>query len=108
MNGMQSNQQLVKLGPAKNISTRASRFLATLLILATALIPAMAQTVNQTKAAHGDPVDWVNPYIGSGSGPIGYGGTMPFVTQDKPATRERGHWEPQKLQALAAAPLMRR
>jgi predicted alpha-1,2-mannosidase len=27
-----------------------------------------------------DVVSWVNPYIGSGSGPIGYGGTMPFVT----------------------------
>jgi predicted alpha-1,2-mannosidase len=27
-----------------------------------------------------DPVEWVNPLIGSGSGAIGYGGTMPFVT----------------------------
>ena len=27
-----------------------------------------------------DPVDWVNPYIGTGSGPTGYGHTMPFVT----------------------------
>ncbi len=27
-----------------------------------------------------DAVDWVNPYIGTGSGAIGYGGTMPFVT----------------------------
>ena len=27
-----------------------------------------------------DPVDWVNLDIGTGSGPIGYGGTMPFVT----------------------------
>jgi predicted alpha-1,2-mannosidase len=26
------------------------------------------------------PVDWVNLYIGTGGGPIGYGGTMPFVT----------------------------
>jgi predicted alpha-1,2-mannosidase len=25
------------------------------------------------------PVDWVNELIGTGSGPIGYGGTMPFV-----------------------------
>jgi len=34
-------------------------------------------------AAHAqkrDVVDWVNPYIGTGSGAIGYGGTMPFVT----------------------------
>jgi predicted alpha-1,2-mannosidase len=27
-----------------------------------------------------DAIDWVNPYIGTGSGKIGYGGTMPFVT----------------------------
>ncbi len=27
-----------------------------------------------------DAVEWVNPYIGTGSGSIGYGGTMPFVT----------------------------
>lgn len=27
-----------------------------------------------------DAVGWVNPYIGTGSGDIGYGGTMPFVT----------------------------
>jgi predicted alpha-1,2-mannosidase len=26
-----------------------------------------------------DPVEWVNLYIGTGSGSIGYGGTMPFV-----------------------------
>jgi putative alpha-1,2-mannosidase len=26
------------------------------------------------------PVDWVNTYIGSGDGSIGYGGAMPFVT----------------------------
>jgi predicted alpha-1,2-mannosidase len=27
-----------------------------------------------------DPIRWVNPTIGSAKGPIGYGGTMPFVT----------------------------
>jgi len=27
-----------------------------------------------------DAVSWVNPYIGTGEGKIGYGGTMPFVT----------------------------
>jgi predicted alpha-1,2-mannosidase len=27
-----------------------------------------------------DAVDWVNLYIGTGSGPVGYGRTMPFVT----------------------------
>jgi predicted alpha-1,2-mannosidase len=25
------------------------------------------------------PIDWVNELIGTGSGPVGYGGTMPFV-----------------------------
>ncbi len=29
--------------------------------------------------AQGSPVDWVNVRIGTGSGPIGYGGSMPFV-----------------------------
>lgn len=33
-----------------------------------------------TKALARTPVDWVNTYIGSGDGPIGYGGAMPFVT----------------------------
>ena len=32
------------------------------------------------QATHRQPVDWVNEYIGTGSGPIGYGGTMPSVT----------------------------
>jgi predicted alpha-1,2-mannosidase len=41
-------------------------------------LPVCAQ--QQTGAHKQDPVDWVNPYIGTGSGPIGYGGTMPFVT----------------------------
>lgn len=29
--------------------------------------------------AQGGPVDWVNVHIGTGSGAIGYGGSMPFV-----------------------------
>src|SRR6202789_422969 len=33
-----------------------------------------------TAAQQADPVDWVNLFIGTGSGAIGYGGTMPFVT----------------------------
>ena len=37
------------------------------------------------------PVDWVNPYIGSGEGPIGYGGAMPFVTTPFGMT----NWTPQ-------------
>jgi predicted alpha-1,2-mannosidase len=41
-----------------------------------------------------DPVDWVNLYIGTGSGPIGYGGTMPFVTPPFGMT----NWTPQTRQ----------
>jgi predicted alpha-1,2-mannosidase len=41
-----------------------------------------------------DAVSWVNPYIGTGSGPIGYGGTMPFVTPPFGMT----DWTPQTRQ----------
>jgi predicted alpha-1,2-mannosidase len=41
-----------------------------------------------------DPVDWTNLYIGTGSGPIGYGGTMPFVTPPFGMT----NWTPQTRQ----------
>jgi predicted alpha-1,2-mannosidase len=41
-----------------------------------------------------DPVDWVDPTIGSGSGSIGYGGTMPFVTPPFAMT----NWTPQTRQ----------
>jgi putative alpha-1,2-mannosidase len=41
-----------------------------------------------------DSVSWVNPYIGTGSGPIGYGGTMPFVTPPFGMT----DWTPQTRQ----------
>jgi len=44
--------------------------------------------------AQADPVDWVNLYIGTGSGPIGYGGTMPFVTPPFGMT----DWTPQTRQ----------
>ena len=44
--------------------------------------------------AQGDTVDWVNLYIGTGSGPIGYGGTMPFVTPPFGMT----DWTPQTRQ----------
>jgi predicted alpha-1,2-mannosidase len=40
---------------------------------------ALASTV-PTLAASREAVDWVNPLIGTASGKIGYGGTMPFVT----------------------------
>jgi predicted alpha-1,2-mannosidase len=41
-----------------------------------------------------DPVNTVNPLIGTGSGPIGYGGTMPFVTPPFGMT----NWTPQTRQ----------
>jgi predicted alpha-1,2-mannosidase len=41
-----------------------------------------------------DPVEWVNPYIGTGAGTIGYGGTMPFVTPPFGMT----NWTPQTRQ----------
>jgi predicted alpha-1,2-mannosidase len=44
--------------------------------------------------AQTDPVSWVNLYIGTGSGPIGYGGTMPFVTPPFGMT----DWTPQTRQ----------
>ena len=44
--------------------------------------------------AWADPVDWVNSYIGTGAGPIGYGGTMPFVTEPFGMT----NWTPQSRQ----------
>jgi predicted alpha-1,2-mannosidase len=45
-------------------------------------------------SAHADPVDWVNLYIGTGSGPIGYGRTMPFVVPPFGMTS----WTPQTRQ----------
>lgn len=52
--------------------------------------------VSQRKPAPtmSDPVAWVNPYIGTGAGPIGYGGTMPFVTPPFGMT----DWTPQTRQ----------
>ena len=41
-----------------------------------------------------DAVAWVNPYIGTGAGPIGYGGMMPFVTPPFGMTT----WTPQTRQ----------
>lgn len=44
--------------------------------------------------ANADPVEWVNLYIGTGSGPVGYGRTMPFVTPPFGMTS----WTPQTRQ----------
>jgi predicted alpha-1,2-mannosidase len=51
-----------------------------LILSAAALMSLSASLVSaQTSEAH-DSVAQVNPYIGTGEGKIGYGGTMPFVT----------------------------
>src|SRR5260370_12159842 len=44
--------------------------------------------------AFADPVDWVNLYIGTGSGPTGYGRPIPFVTPPFGMTS----WTPQSRQ----------
>jgi len=59
-----------------------------LLVWAPALSVAGAQAVSK------DHVAWVNPYIGTGDGPIGYGGMMPFVTAPFGMT----DWTPQTRQ----------
>ena len=65
-------------------SNKPYAFTSTLLVLFAAIVP----------TASGDPVDWVNLYIGTGSGPIGYGRTMPFVTPPFGMTS----WTPQTRQ----------
>src|SRR6267154_3908345 len=60
----------------------------------TGLITAFVLVSAITSVAQTDPVDWVNLYIGTGSGPIGYGGTMPFVTPPFGMT----DWTPQTRQ----------
>jgi predicted alpha-1,2-mannosidase len=44
--------------------------------------------------AKAEPIDWVNLYIGTGSGPIGYGRTMPYVVPPFGMTS----WTPQTRQ----------
>src|SRR6202789_4642838 len=44
------------------------------------LIALIVLCTTMAAAQQADPVDWVNLFIGTGSGAIGYGGTMPFVT----------------------------
>lgn len=61
------------------------------LILLAILLSSEATTSAQITS---DAVDRVNPYIGTGSGKIGYGGTMPFVTPPFGMT----NWTPQTRQ----------
>jgi predicted alpha-1,2-mannosidase len=64
---------------------------ATILLMAAFTQSATMASGAETK---GDAVDRVNPYIGTGSGKIGYGGTMPFVTPPFGMT----DWTPQTRQ----------
>lgn len=61
-------------------ATRTAQVLALLLFL--------------SACAKADPIDWVNLYIGTGSGPIGYGRTMPYVVPPFGMTS----WAPQTRQ----------
>jgi predicted alpha-1,2-mannosidase len=67
------------------------RRLAVTLILLVTLVSSAANCSAQITS---DAVDRVNPYIGTGSGKIGYGGTMPFVTPPFGMT----DWTPQTRQ----------
>jgi predicted alpha-1,2-mannosidase len=44
------------------------------------LFPCLLGLAITSTCAAQDASHWVNPMIGTGAGPIGYGGTMPFVT----------------------------
>src|SRR5260370_16842630 len=46
--------------------------------------------------AQKDPVDWVNLYIGTGSGPIGYGGGTPLFLPPSAPARPQPHNSHQK------------
>ncbi|HEX4021513.1 MAG TPA: GH92 family glycosyl hydrolase [Acidobacteriaceae bacterium] len=64
-------------------------------VCATALLLFAALTlITPALHASADPVQWVNSYIGTGSGPVGYGRTMPFVTPPFGMTS----WTPQTRQ----------
>jgi predicted alpha-1,2-mannosidase len=75
------------------MGNRSLHIFDTVLSRATSLI-ALVSLCAATCAAQTEPVDWVNLYIGTGSGPIGYGGTMPFVTPPFGMT----DWTPQTRQ----------
>src|SRR5665213_3051528 len=62
------------------------RVLASLVVLGSTLSVLAASPVKS--------IDWVNPLIGTASGKIGYGGTMPFVTPPFGMT----NWTPQTRQ----------
>ncbi len=86
-----SSAQRSKSGGSRAHGPRLKRVVVLSAVLAGSP-PLLAQQVSATP--HEDPVNWVNPYIGTGEGPIGYGGTMPFVTPPFGMT----DWTPQTRQ----------
>lgn len=67
----------------KKTGALPARSLVALGILACLLFPASAAMAGGAAArAHSNPVDWVNPYIGTGGTENGpeYAGTTPLVT----------------------------
>lgn len=71
---------------------RTARPMASLLHIA--LLGTLALAAGGLRCALADPLAWVNPHIGTGSGKIGYGGMMPFVTPPFGMT----NWTPQTRQ----------
>jgi len=75
------------------VYTTALQHVRTRILICSIFFAFTLKSIAQKPAVH-DSVSWVNPYIGTGSGPIGYGGTMPFVTPPFGMT----DWTPQTRQ----------
>ncbi len=73
---------------------RFSSRIASILNLTGILLLLAAGSRPSFAAPPSDPVSWVNPYIGTEAGKIGYGGMMPFVTPPFGMT----DWTPQTRQ----------
>jgi predicted alpha-1,2-mannosidase len=65
--------------PNQNTPQTTQRHLPSSSTLAFLLAAILLFWLAPSVPARADSAAWVNPFIGSGSGPIGYGGTMPFV-----------------------------
>ncbi len=70
------------------------KYLRVRAVSACVLMVAALLSMTCPMSLYADPVDWVNLYIGTGSGPIGYGRTMPFVVPPFGMTS----WTPQTRQ----------
>lgn len=63
-------------------------------VLVWSVVLGSTASVLAASSASPQPIDWVNPLIGTAAGKIGYGGTMPFVTPPFGMT----NWTPQTRQ----------